>query len=326
MVGLGENMPSLLHYRSWQGAFHNPWWSVWPIMRVSLGILLRRKLFWTLYGFGLLLFLMFFFGTFLLAFAESQVGGAGNDLGKMGPPGQMLRGIRRLVGFLNGSQNTYERFFSLQGGIVVVTLALVGSLLVGNDFTFKSLVFYLAKPIGRWQYILGKCCAVFLVVQMMTTLPALAIYAQHVFDDWGYLTDVDFFADSEGPGGVFLLLGILAYGTILSVFLSILLVATASWMRRTMELIMVWMSLFFFMRLLANLLVDSLKYDARWRLIDLWNNLTLLGQGCLGFYHETISKDRPQPEFWEAGLVLAGVCAVCLIYLNQRTRGVEIVS
>ncbi len=315
-------MPSLLHYRAWQGAFHNPWWSVWPITRVSLGVLLRRNLFWTLYGCGMLLFLMFFFGTFLLAFAESQLGA--NDFGRMGQ--EMLRGTRRLVGFLNGSQNTYERFFNLQGGIVLVTLALVGSLLVGNDFTFKSLVFYLAKPIGRWQYILGKCFAVFLVVQMMTTLPALAIYAQHVFDDWSYLTDVDYFADSDGTGGLILLLGVIAYGTVISVFLSILLVATASWMRRTMPLIMIWMSLFIFMRLLANMLVDRQHLDARFRLIDLWNNLMLLGQACLGFYHETISKDRPQPEFWEAGLVLAGVCALCLIYLNHRTRGVEIVS
>ena len=292
-------------------------------MRVALGVLLRRKLFWTLYGFGLLLFLMFFFGTFLLAFAESQV--SANDFGKMGQ--EMLRGTRRLVGLeisqLAATQNTYEHFLPPSRGasMLVVTLALVGSLLVGNDFTFKSLVFYLAKPIGRWQYILGKCLAVFVVVQMMTTLPALVLYAQHVFDDWAYLTDVDFFADSEGPGGVSLLLGILAYGTLLSVFLSILLVATASWMRRTMELIMVWMSLFFFMRLLANLLVDSLKLDARWRLIDLWNNLTLLGQACLGFYHETVSKDRPQPEFWEAGLVLAGVCAVCPDLLESADAG-----
>jgi hypothetical protein len=95
-------------------------------------------------------------------------------------------------------------------------------------------------------------------------------------------------------------------------------------MRRTMPLIMVWMSLFFFLRLLANILVDALRYDARWRLIDLWGNLTLLGQACLGFAHEDIGP-RPQPEFWEAALMLAGVCTVCLIYLNHRTRGVEIV-
>jgi ABC-2 type transport system permease protein len=112
------------------------------------------------------------------------------------------------------------------------------------------------------------------------------------------------------------------------VVLSILLVATASWMRRTMPLIMVWMSLFFFLRLLANTLVDGLKYDARWRLLDLWNDLTLLGQACLGFTHAELERagNRPFPEFWEAGLLLAGVCALCLIYLNHRTRAVEIVS
>jgi hypothetical protein len=110
----------------------------------------------------------------------------------------------------------------------------------------------------------------------------------------------------------------------LSIFLSVLLVATASWMRRTMPLIMVWMSLFFFLRLLANILV-GLTEQGRWRLLDLWNCLTMLGQWCLGYYHEDIGP-KPQPEFWEAGLVLAGVLVICLIYLNRRTRGVEIVS
>jgi hypothetical protein len=90
-----------------------------------------------------------------------------------------------------------------------------------------------------------------------------------------------------------------------------------------MPLIMVWMSLFFFMRILANILVDGLKYDGRWRLIDLWSNLTLLGSGCLGFVHDETST---QPEAWQAALVLIGVSIACLIYLNHKTRGVEIVS
>jgi ABC-type transport system involved in multi-copper enzyme maturation permease subunit len=316
-------MPSLLHYRAWQGVFRGSWWSVWPIARVSLGVLLRRWLFWILYGpFGLLLFLMFFFGTFLLSWAESQLNMVAND-GKMA---QIVRGVGRALSILNGSQDTYQYFFAYQGSIVIVTLALVGAIVVGNDYTFRCLTFYLAKPIGRWHYILGKCLAVFLIVQMLTTLPALLLYTQHVFDDWSYLTDVHFFAGSTGgPGGIPLLLGVLGYGTILSAFLSVLLVATASWMRRTMPLIMVWMSLFIFMRLLSNILVDNLKLDVHWRLMDLWNNLSLLGQACLGFAHDKVSANAPQPQFWEAGLTLAGVCVVCLIYLNHRTRGVEIV-
>jgi hypothetical protein len=118
--------------------------------------------------------------------------------------------------------------------------------------------------------------------------------------------------------------GVLGYSAVFAVVLSILLVATASWMRRTIPLIMVWISLFFFLRLVARLLVEGLKYDGRWRLLDLWNDMCLVGQWCLSIAHDAISP-RPQPEFWEAALVLAGVCAVCLIYLSRRTRGVEVV-
>ena len=247
---------------------------------------------------------------------------------KVGDPSRMFVGIRRALGVLNGSQDTYQYFFAYQGAIVIVTLSLAGSIMVGNDFTNRSLVFYLAKPINRWHYILGKSLAVAIVVQLMTTLPALLLYGQHAFDDWDYFLNPDFFYDNgtgKGPAGIPLLLAVLGYGTLLSVFLSILLVATASWMRRTMPLIMVWMSMFFFLRLLANLLVDGLRYNARWRLLDLWSDLTLLGQGCLGYAPENISP-QPHPEFWEAGLMLAGVGLTCVIYLNRRTRGVEIVS
>jgi ABC-type transport system involved in multi-copper enzyme maturation permease subunit len=318
-------MPTLLHYRSWQGTFHSSWWTIWPIARLSLKMVLRRIMFWVLDGFASFLFLMFFFGNFLLAWAQARVEVSAPQIGQIGGnPERMLAGLRRAISVLNGSQETFQYFFWYQGGIVVVTLALVGSILVGNDFTFKSLVFYLSKPISRWHYILGKCLAVFFVVQLMTTLPALLLYAQRAFDDWNYLLDVDYFrnADGKGPAGVVLLLAIIGYGTLLSTFLSILLVATASWMRRTMPLILVWMSLFFFLRLLANILVDGLKLNVNFRLIDLWNNLTLLGQALLGF---TNDADRHPPD-WAAALVLLGVTALCLIYLNHRTRGVEIVS
>ena len=37
---------------------------------------MRRRLFWVLYGLGLLFFLLYFFGQYLLAFAEAQGGDA----------------------------------------------------------------------------------------------------------------------------------------------------------------------------------------------------------------------------------------------------------
>jgi hypothetical protein len=87
---------------------------------------------------------------------------------------------------------------------------------------------------------------------------------------------------------------------------------------------MVWTTLFFFLRLLAATLVDGLQYHPRWRLIDLWNDMYLLGNYCLGLAHGSINP-APQPAFQEAALVLGAVCLLCLTQLMLRIRAVEIV-
>jgi ABC-type transport system involved in multi-copper enzyme maturation permease subunit len=319
---------TLLHYRTWQGQFRSPLWSIWPIARVALTVLLQRKLFWVLYAFAMLLFMVFFFGFYLFAWAEARPQLANFRIGKVNPTqAQVQDFFRRSRGVLGGGHDTFQVFFAYQGAMVVVTLALAGATLVGSDFAARGLPFYLAKPISRWHYIGGKCLAVAAVVTLMTTVPALGLYAQHAFDDWEYLINADYFLDaglSNSRAGLPLLVGVIGYGSVFAVVLSILLVTTASWMRRTIPLVMVWMSLFFFLRLVARLLVEALKYDVHWALLDLWNDMCLVGQWCLSIDHETI-RPLPQPEFWEAGLVLAGVCTLCLIYLSRRTRGVEVV-
>jgi ABC-type transport system involved in multi-copper enzyme maturation permease subunit len=317
----------LLHYRPWQGKLRSAGWSVWPIARVALGTLFRRRLFWFLYSAGLLLFLMFFFGTYLLDWAETRIPAERVQVGRFSAdPERMARLLRRGLRILNGSHETFAYFFVYQGSVVMIVLALAGAVLVGNDYTLRSLSFYLAKPIGRWHFILGKCLAVGVVVNLLTTLPALLLFLQHGLEDWGYITNPDYFALNQlgsGPAGVPLLLGILGFGLVLTVFLSLVLVATASWVRRTMPLVMVWTTLFLFLRLLAAILVDGLKYDVRWRLIDLWNDLCLLGFACLGF-GEDWQWQVPQPKYWEAAVTLGTVCLVSLCYLHFRTRSVEV--
>lgn len=322
---------SLLHYRPWRGAFRGPLGAVWPIARTALGMLLRRRLFWFLYAAGLLIFLMFFFGTLLLDWAQTQLTNMPFELSansrKFGSQ-DLVRMIKRPLEVLNGSQRTFAYFFMYQGAMLMVTLALAGSVLVGNDFRFGSLPYYLAKPLSRWHYILGKCLAVGVVVNLLTTVPALALYVQHGMGDLAYFTDPDYFWNTNsgrGPAGLPLLLGILGYGLLLTVFLSVALVATASWVRRTVPMIMVWTTVFLFFRLLATMLVDGLGYHERWRLIDLWNNLRLVGYACLEIERPYI-RPSPQPAIYEAALVLAAVWLLCLGYLNRRVKAVEIIG
>jgi hypothetical protein len=320
---------SLLHYRPWRGRLHGPAAGVWPVARVSLWMIFRRKLFWALYGLGLFIFLMFFFGQYLLAWAQTQAGENTVMVGFVRAKPAALIDLLRDLMKLNGSGETYRNFFWWQGYMVMIVLALAGSVLMGNDFQFGSLPFYLSKPVGRWHYLAGKFLAVGVFVNLMTTVPALVLFVQYgLLESWGYFVG-DGVALRLGGRALELpvnplLLGILGYGLVLTVCLSLMLLATAVWLRRTVPLIMVWTTLFVFLRALASALVDGLHYDARWRLIDLWHDTYLVGNACLGI-PSTAIRPFPQPPTAEALLVLGVACVLCLMYLNLRIRAVEIV-
>src|SRR5262249_28080605 len=139
----------------------------------------------------------------------------------------------------------YRNFMTLQGSMVVIALALTGVIFIGNDFRFGSLSFYLAKPLNRWQYLAGKALGIAIVINLMTTAPALILFAQYgLLDSPGYfLRDgktIAAFSIGSIPIGLRtpnpLLAGILGYGVLLTAFLSIMLLATASWLRKTVPL------------------------------------------------------------------------------------------
>ncbi|SRR6266540_6607590 len=309
-----ETATSLLRYRPWRGTLHGPFWSALAMARASLKLMFRRRLYWGLFALSLLVFFFFFYGQYLVVWITTQFGDAVPVFGMKVPMKDFSKVLGRLA--LDGSAHTFGNFIWFEGYVVVIVLALAGSVLVGNDFFHGSLPFYLSKPIGRWHYVLGKCLAIGFFVNLTTTLPALILWIQAgLLYDWKtyYLDNLD------------LLLGMLGYGLVLTVTLSLLVMATAVWLRRTVPMVMVWMGVFVLLRMLAGWLVDGLKTDELWRLIDLWNDLYLVGLWCLQVDRATI-RPQDQPAFWQAGLVVAGVCAVCLLYLRKRVQAVEIVS
>jgi ABC-2 type transport system permease protein len=315
---MGESLsrgaaPDLLHYRPWRGEFRGPNASVWPVARVSLAMIFRRRLFWGLYGLGMLIFLLFFFGQYLLAWAQTQTAEESVRVGGFGRPIKPQDLIMQLRGMLklDGTAETYRIFIGYQGYIVMIVLSLAGAVLIGNDIRFGSLPFYLSKPMSRWHYLLGKGLAIAVFINLMTTIPAEALFVQYgLLESWQY-----FFESSR------LFVGILGFGAVQTVSLCLILLATATWLRKTVPLVMTWTTLFFFFRLLANALVDGLRFDPRWRLIDLWNDTGLVGGACLGFKEQSSG----QPSWTLAALVLAGVNVACLTYLVTRLRAVEVV-
>ena len=310
---MAAHTDSLLRYRPWRGTPRGPLVASVALARVSLKLMLRRKLLWGLFGLGLLVFEFFFYAQYLVVWITQQL--ATETVRFAGIPvsvGNLSKFLERLA--LNGTAHTFGNFIWFQGYVLVIVLALAGSVLVGNDFFHGSLPFYLSKPIGRRHYVLGKCLAIGALVNIMTTLPAILLWLEAgMLYDWQ-----SYYFDNFN-----LLLGILGYGLVLTVTLSLLVVATAVWVRRTVPMVMVWMGLFAFLRTLSGWLVDALK-DERWRLIDLWNDLYLCGLWCLQADHASI-RPQPQPSFGAGWLAVGFVCAACLLYLRRRVEAVEIV-
>jgi ABC-type transport system involved in multi-copper enzyme maturation permease subunit len=312
---MAAHTDTLLRYRPWRGTPRGPLAASLALARVSVRLLLRRRLLWGLFALGLLVFFFFFYAQYLVVWITNQL--STETVRFAGIPvsvGNLTKFLDRLA--LNGTTHTFGNFIWFQGYVLVIVLALAGSVLVGNDFFHGSLPFYLSKPIGRRHYILGKCLAIGVIINILVTLPAIILWLEAgLLYDWEtyYLDNFD------------LLLGIIGYGLILTVTLSLLVVATAVWVRRTVPMVMVWMGLFVFLRMLAKWLVDGLKFDESWRLVDVWNSLYLCGMWCLGADHATILPS-PQPAYWEAWLALAAVCGACLLYLRNRVQAVEIVS
>ncbi len=308
--------PNLLHYRPWRGEFRDPLWGVWSVARVGLRMMFRYWPFWVIYALGMMIFLFFFFGQYFLAWADAQVSSADVQLGGFGhyDPHDLFRTLRHQLK-LAGNGETYRNFFWYQSYIILVILALGGSMLVGNDIRHGSLAFYLAKPIRRWHYLLGKCLAAAVFINMLTTLPALLLFIEFGFlDGWDYVRE-----------SAHLCFGILGYGAVLTVTYSLLVVAISSWMRTTVPIIMTWTALFLFPKLIAGMLVDQLHFATRLRLMDLWDDAYLVGNWLLDVPADRV-RPWPQPEVWEAAVVLLLVWAVCVVALVRRLRAVEIVK
>jgi ABC-2 type transport system permease protein len=306
---------ALLCYRPWTGELKPPVYGSLAMARVSLKLMMRRKLFWALYALAALIFFFFFYGQYLVVWIQIQTANQTVPfLGARVRVADLLKFLDKLN--LNGSAHTFGNFIWFQGTICMIVLALAGAILVGNDFHHGSLPFYLSKPIGRRHYVLGKCLGAAVFVNMLTTLPALILYLQA-----GLLYDWQTYYTSHLRE----LLGILGYGLALTVTLSLFLVATAVAVRRTVPLVMVWAGVFVLARSLGSFLVDGQRFHPAWRLIDLWNDLYLVGLACLGADR---SEERPfsQPPVWAAFAVVALVTAASALYLRRRIRAVEVVT
>lgn len=280
-------------YHGWSQPLRPAWLAAWAIALTGLRLVLRRKLFWLVLGLALLNFL-FGFATIYLKFQIAVQNPA------------VAQFVDNVLSSVTGKGRTYRDFMFAQGTVTMIVLAFAGELLVGNDYRQGGLTFYLSRRLGRRHYVLGKLLSIGLLVQLTTTLPALILYAEY-----GLLSESLSYFRENGR----ILLGILGYGAVMGVSLSLLLFALAAWLQRTVPLVMAWSCLFVLLPGLGAILRSACD-ERRWLLLMFWRDLRLVGTWCFG----GLEGGREYELLGGAALVVGAVCVASLLAILPRVR------
>lgn len=287
-------------YHGWRGDLQSPWWGCLALVRVSLLQVVRRKSYWFVLALGMLNFLLFW----SLIYIVTQLGAVGEI------KDQILNRFEFSAYAVEGRENGYIGFMYRQSIVVMILLAFSGSLLVGHDFRYRSLPFYLSRRIDRRHYIVGKLLAVSSLIALMTIVPALLLF----FEYGMFTANLDYWT-----GNWQIPISILGYGAIMCAVMSIGIVTLSAYLQRMAPIAITWASLFVLLDVLASLLNDRTAY---WNLIDPWRNMRYVGRLCFG----TFKNETDREIAWYALGILCGVCVVALVALVHRVRAVDIVE
>jgi ABC-2 type transport system permease protein len=287
-----------IRYRGWSEQLTWSWLGWWPIARTGLLLVLRRKVFWIFLGLASLSFLFMFATIYLKAQLTTQ------------NPG-FRRFVDGILSNATGTGETYRDFMFAQGTVTMLLLAFAGATLVGDDIRTGGMAFYLARRIGRWHYLVGKLLSVGFLVSLTTTLPALVLYFEY-----GLLTDsIEYFRDNWT-----ILRGILGYGLTLAAVLSCLLFALASWLPRTVPLVMAWVGVFLLLPATGEMLRDATG-SRMWLLLSLWRDVRLIGTWCFG----AADQPRELELLYPSMIVAAAVCVLSIAAVLPRLRATRVV-
>lgn len=299
-------MNSFLEYRPWRGSRNPRWVGSLAIARESIKLIFVRKVFWVVFSLGVLNFLLYFFGQYLFFWVADQQTNAMVRVGGFGRANQndmmqFLRGVLKM----DGSAETFRNFINLQSRGIIVLLVLAGASLLGEDLNQGSLIFYQSKSGGMKNYILGKFLAASLLVHLFTTIPSFFLFLEICFiDTWSYLF--------QNPR---LFFGIIGYGLVINFGLVSLLFATVGIFRTTIGLIMCWAGIFFLIPSLCVIMIDRLKLNPAFRVLDYWYCVERLGEKCLGASPSGIQGSQDIPlNPWLAALSLVTICALSFAF------------
>lgn len=221
----------------------------------------------------------------------------------------------------------FEIFMVIQGGSAFFLTLLIGPQLVSRDMTNNALPLYLSRPFSRKEYVLGKMSVLLILLSLITWIPILLVYLfQSYLEGWSWFTQ-----NLRMAGAIFV-------GSWLWILLLALLsLAISSWVKWRIAASAALIGVFFIPAAFGGA-INNIFMTRLGNLISLPNVIKSVWSGMFGTWvaqtgrirgfvnGRRVFMDLYEPPLWSSWLVLAAVCAFCLLLLVRKVRAYEVVS
>jgi ABC-2 type transport system permease protein len=221
-------------YQHWQGRLSSHAWRWWTITRHGVQAQMKNRLarvvmlFAWVPAIGLVLVLV------LWGLIENRSDLIMPLIAALNLPPDLLDGAREYRTAV--WTIAYQFFFQFELFCAMILVVLVGPNLISQDLRFNALPLYLARPMRRWDYFVGKLGVIAWFLGLVAVVPAVIAYF------FGILFSLD-------PGVLWdtgrLLLACIAYGIVIALSAGTFMLALSSLSRRSMYVGMMWVGIWF---------------------------------------------------------------------------------
>ena len=282
-------------YTHWDGELkprRRPWW---PITRLGIRLAFKKKYFKFIY-----------FSAFVPAFA-------------------FLVGIyisERIEDFkwmIRGSTNILEvnpRYFNTYFSsdfllfMMVMILLVSGAGLISDDLKYNSLQLYLARPLRKKDYLLGKAAVLVFFIFSLTLLPGLVFIVFKLL----FAGNLSFL--SSYP---WLPLGVVGYSLLVTAFFCLYTLLFSSLSKNKRYVSILIFAVYLFSDILHGIFYENFKQPA-YALISLKANFQQMSAFFFG-------QKPVYPVSWYLSLlILLIICLVAAVVLRRKIRGVDVVK
>lgn len=208
------------------------------------------------------------------------------------------------------SAETFREFLRVQGIFTFFITIFTGAGLISNDLRANALQIYLAKPLGRLEYVAGKFTVLAFFLLLVTWLPATMLLVIQVI----FAGNLAFL-----KANIYLLPAILVTTCVETIVVGLVMLALSSLSKSARFVGIMYAGVFFFTAALYGVvLIVTRNTGFAW--MSLQANLQNVG--------DVIFRVPPQYDtpFWATALALALALGASAWVLERRVRGVEVIT